>query len=381
MRRRFQTGHIFARGKRRKVWVGRYLEPILDNGKVKTVLRSRVLGPCAELSKSAARTILEDLLRPLNEGHHTPTETASFQEFYAKWESDLLPTYRESTRNFYRDTAKRWILPSFKGWRMAEIQPAAIQQFINLFAGKCSRSVLKHVRATLNCLFRTAVDWRYLKENPAANLKLPLGKAVVRAQVLKPAEIARLIEYLASPYREMVMFAAVTGVRETELCGLQWADLDGEQQVVHIRRRVYRRKVGETKTEQSVRTIPVSAEVLAALAQHRGQPGEFVFHGARGGYLRADEVLHRHILPVAQSLGLPPFTWRSFRRSAESAMHNGGVPLKAQQAMLGHTNVNTTMLYAETNEESKRAAAETLGNLIFPKFSQNATPVATDRPN
>jgi hypothetical protein len=62
MRRKFQTGHVFARGKRRKVWAGRHWQPTLENGKVKTVLRSRVIGPCSEMSKSAARTVLEGWL-------------------------------------------------------------------------------------------------------------------------------------------------------------------------------------------------------------------------------------------------------------------------------------------------------------------------------
>jgi len=78
LRRRCQTGHIFARGKRHKIWVGRYLEAVLDNGKIRTVLRSRIISPCAGISKSAARTTLQGWLRPLNEGLHTPIESASF---------------------------------------------------------------------------------------------------------------------------------------------------------------------------------------------------------------------------------------------------------------------------------------------------------------
>jgi hypothetical protein len=153
----------------------------------------------------------------LNEGLHTPIELSSFQEFYEKWESDLLPTYRDSTREFYRSTAKRWIQDYFKDWRIAEIQPSDIQQFINLFASKYRRLVLKHVRAALDCVFETAVTWRYAKENPAAGLKLPEGKPVHRAQVLKPEEIAKVIDPLTRPYWAMVVVASMTGMRESEL--------------------------------------------------------------------------------------------------------------------------------------------------------------------
>jgi hypothetical protein len=58
MRRRFQNGHVFARGKRRKVWVGRYLEPVMKDGKLSSVYRSRVLGTCKSMSKSEAYGIL-----------------------------------------------------------------------------------------------------------------------------------------------------------------------------------------------------------------------------------------------------------------------------------------------------------------------------------
>src|SRR5438105_2464757 len=121
MRRRYQTGHIFARGKRRRLWVARYSEPVLKEGKVTAVLRSRVIGPCADFTKSQAHSVLEGWLRPLNDGSFTPTQSSRFEAFYQKWENDLLPTYRESTRRFYQDTARRWVLPYFKDWPMVEI--------------------------------------------------------------------------------------------------------------------------------------------------------------------------------------------------------------------------------------------------------------------
>jgi integrase len=334
--------------------------------------RSRVIGRADQLSKDQAVRVLDSWLRPLNDGAQ-PIEMIDFAAFYKRWEADLLPTYRDSTRKFYHDTAKGYVYPRFEDTLLADIRPVDVQAFINGFGHTYSRSVLKHLRATLNCLFNTAVTWKYLKENPAKGLRLPPGKPVVRAQVLTPAQIGSLVKTLFSPYREMVLLAAVSGVRPSELWGLRWEDLDEQAQAIHVRRRLYRRHLGDTKTPQSVRTIPVAAMVLAELNKHRGQSDELVFHGPSGRPIRSDEVLHKHILPVAQKLGLPVFTWRSFRRSAESLMHERGVSLKAQSAMLGHTNVNTTMLYAETNEGAKRAAAEVLGNLFCPNLAQDAS--------
>ena len=376
LRRRFQTGHIFARGKRPRVWVGRYLEPILDNGKVRSVLRSKVIGPCAEISKSAARQTLQGWLRPMNEGLHTPVESASFQEFYGKWERDLLPTYRESTRHFYMSTAQRWILPYFKDYRTADITPSDVQQFVNLFGEKYSISVLKHVRATLNCLFQAAVDWRYLKESPARSLRLPQGLAVKRAKVLPPEDFSKVIDRLSEPYRTLTMLAITTGLRESELFALKDEDFDLGRGVMTVQRKIYRGKIGEVKTKMSGRQLPLCPEVVDAI-RGLSHEGSFLFLKPDGsGEYSLEHHTRDEFARVGKQLGIPHFSWRSFRRSVESAMHNNGVSLKAQQAVLGHSNINMTLLYAETNDAAKREAVEELGKLIFPKFSQVATAVA-----
>lgn len=361
------------------------MEPILDNGKIRRVYRHRVIGPCAEISKGNARATLQNWLRPLNEGRHTPIESVSFADYHAKWERDLLPTYRESTRQFYQSTAQRWVLPYFTTWLLTDIRPVDIQQFINLFAAKYSRSVLKHVRATLNCLFGTAVDWQYLHENPAVHLKLPEGRAVARASVLTPAQLARVIEQLGEPHRTMAKIAALTSIRESELFALRWDDFANG--VLTVRRKIYRGHVGEVKSAKAAREIPLHPVVQAAVGAlaltHRHGP--YLFLQTDGSGEAALEHRTRvAFTEVATQLGIPRFTWRSFRRSAESAMHRSGVSLKAQQAVMGHSNPNMTLVYAETDEQAKREAVTELGKLIFPtcpKLSIDAIPVATSAVN
>jgi len=173
----------------------------------------------------------------------------------------------------------------------------------------------------------------------------------------------------------MATLASLTGLRESELLALQWGDFDFERKTISVKRGVYHGKMREPKTEKSARELPLHLAVERAVC---GLPkrSEYVFASPQGGVYEPSSVVRRIFKPTAKDLGLPPVTWRSFRRSAESAMHNAGVPLKAQQEILGHTEVNTTLIYAETNETGKREAVEELGKLIFPKFSQDATPVA-----
>jgi len=256
MRRRFQHGTVSQRGKRRKVWVARFYEPVLAGGRLKKKRRSVILGLCSEMTRGQAKQSLLEHLRELNQGLHVPVQQMRFADCCAKWDEEILRNYRPSTQTFYRSTLNRWILPHFSPWQLGEIQPPDVQGFINQFRGY-STSVLKHLRATLSCVFQTAVTWKYIRHNPAAGLQLPHGRPVKRAAVLTPEQLRLVINNLQAPYKTMAIIMAGTAIRESELLALMWADFDWVDRLMHVRRSVYRGILDEqTKTEESKRVIP-----------------------------------------------------------------------------------------------------------------------------
>ena len=100
MRRRFQAGAVRKRGTRSPVWEGRYYEPVLVAGKLKKVRRAVVLGFCSETTKGEAKRKFQAILRPLNEGLHSPAQAMTFADFCARWKKEILENYRLSTRSF-----------------------------------------------------------------------------------------------------------------------------------------------------------------------------------------------------------------------------------------------------------------------------------------
>jgi hypothetical protein len=78
-RRCFQEGCVFKRGRRKKVWVGRWSECVADeSGSVRRVLKSEVLGPVSELSRGDAKERLRERLR--RDGNGRPADV-TFQVF------------------------------------------------------------------------------------------------------------------------------------------------------------------------------------------------------------------------------------------------------------------------------------------------------------
>lgn len=172
-------------------------------------------------------------------------------------------------------------------------------------------------------------------------------------------------------------------MRESEVLALKWEDFDTEAQIVRVRRSLYRGKLNAPKTERSERLIPYGdmiREALDRLARSKRKAPDFLFVTAYGNFFSAQEVTKRLFKPLAQSLKIPPFTWRSFRRSAETALHIGGAPLKVQQQILGHSNPNMTLLYADPDISERRKAVGELDALLLPTVAklqeqlQEATP-------
>lgn len=375
MRRRFQAGAVRKRGTRSPVWEGRYYEPVLVAGKLKKVRRAVVLGLCSETTKGEAKRKFQALIRPLNDGVHSPAQAMTFVDFCGRWKKEILENYRPSTRYFYEATLDRWIIPHFRDWPLGDIKTPDVQHFVNRYRDY-SQSVLKHLRATLSRIFATAVDWEYLPRNPVGGLKLPGGKPVERARILSSEEIRLLMEHLAEPYRTMTIIMAGTVIRESELLALKWADFDWLQRVIKVRRSLYRGNIDIPKSKKGSRDIPFGENVgraVLALRNSLHNRGEFLFLTERGKICNPRVVERLGFAPAIARLKLESFTWRSFRRSGATVLHVNKVPLKVQQDIMGHSNPDMSLLYTEAELAYRRSAINLLEEAVFGVHNQSLT--------
>jgi len=89
---------------------------------------------------------------------------------------------------------------------------------------------------------------------------LPLAGSKVKRTILTPQQVVAIAARLEEPYSTLVIFLAATGLRIGEAIGIKWSDFEGD--TVHIRRRIYERKEGTTKTKGSERSIPIPSVLL-----------------------------------------------------------------------------------------------------------------------
>ncbi len=105
-----------------------------------------------------------------------------------------------------------------------------------------------------------------------------------------------------------MVFAAATGMRPREWDALQWRDIDRAERVAYVRRSFSKGRIRCTKTEASVRAVPLQSRALDALDQlPSGHAGELLFAAPHGGYLDLHNFRNRDWKPAQQAVGIEPF--------------------------------------------------------------------------
>jgi len=144
---------------------------------------------------------------------------------------------------------------------------------------------------------------------------------------------------LEEPARTVVAVAAFTGLRESEIRGLQWADYNGEE--LFVRRAVWRKAVGVVKTPESKSRVPVIAPLRKLLDAHRRLNGkhEWIFAGPKGFALNLDNLAKREIRPA---LGARFKGWHAFRRGLVGILFDAGVDVEVAKTILRHSDSSVT---------------------------------------
>ncbi len=380
-RRRYQTGCLFVRGKRRKMWVARWREDVIKpNGSLGRVIRSEVLGPVSELSKREAHKLLESRLRPLNEGRHQPQSTISFAAFAAEqFEPGVLPTFKFSTQQSYSTLLRKHLLPHFDDRRLCDISGSEIQRFLlsKLQQGYAWETV-NRIGDLLSKVLGTAVKWGFLSENPAHGIALPERTLKRPPKPLTVDELRKLLAVLDESDRTIVLIAALAGLRIGEVIALRWGRIELDAGTLAVEQSCYRGRFGSPKTRLSRRQAALAPSVVQALLVHRSRciddsPESLVF-SRRGGKPISADTVRDHIQAGCVKAGVRRITLHELRHTHSTLLHAVGTPLKVLQTQLGHSSTQMTLgVYTHALPDAHKEAVAKLEAVLFPTVPISAT--------
>src|SRR5919112_1510594 len=141
------------------------------------------------------------------------------------------------------------------------------------------------------------------------------------------------------------VLAVTTGMRNGELLGLQWMDVDLEARTLQVHRTVFNGVVSPPKRAAGNRTIRLTGLAVAALKEHRlaavkQRISELVFPSRRGTPLSVHNVHNRSWKPLLKRAGLPVSTrMHDLRHTCATLLLGRGIPVKMVSEMLGHASV------------------------------------------
>ncbi len=372
-RQRFQHGCVLKRGKREKVWVGRYREDVLGpNMTVKRMRRTVILGPVAQVgSKREAQRVLERILQGVNSGQHCPRAVMTFAEFLDReWQPAILPTYRASTKKQYVFLLSRFILPRFGSWPLHQIHQQPVQALVTSLKDRVAPKTIRAIAAVLSAVLRTARDWGYLNSNPVRGVKLPPNRPQSEKRPLTVAEFHQLTRHLAEPARTIAFVAVVTGMRIGKILSLRWERIDFNGEVLHILESVYEGTFSSPKTKYSDRALPMGPTLKAILETWARQSRRFsglVFPSANGGPFTSNNLLTRFLRPARKAAGLGPISWHHLRHTHTTWLKDAGVSPRVAQLQLGHSDVQTTLgIYTHVLPHEQRQAALAVERILVP---------------
>ena len=327
-------------------------------------------------TKRQAESRLGELLSQIENGLNIKASNTTFGKFLNEWlERYVSKRVRGSTMDGYRQRAKH-IVDGLGDVSIVDLRPDhLIEYYDSKLLNLSASTITKHHHLIVDCL-SDAVKWNLVARNVGIAVEPPRApKKEMRA--LSVGETQRFLDYCTTePWRTIFHTFIWTGIRRSELLGLQWNDLDVDMALMTIRRSLVRLQNGtyvteEPKTSSGTRILDLAPSTCLMLKEHLanhelaidllGIPiseASLVF-GHPDGSPRTPSTVTQQFKRTARKAGLPEVRLHDLRHTHASLMLQQGTDIKTISTRLGHSSVAFTMdTYAHLLPGMQKAAME-----------------------
>lgn len=330
--------------------------------------------------KGDAKRLLAELLRLRDAGARPDAHRLTVGTYLTGWLRDVRPNLAPATYRKHESIIRRHLDRDLGLLRLSELSVGDVRRYLATAGDRVGPQSVRHHRATLRRALADALRDGLVSRNVAALAEPPKMPRKERP-ILTSAQARLLIaETRDDPMHALYVLALTTGMREAELLGLPWRNVDLDARTVKVERTLQRVDgewvPGDVKTAKSRRTIPLSEVAVSALRarkarqlEDRGKAGKMglglVFTTPIGAPIHGSNLLptwYAHL----ERLGLPRVTIHDARHTAATIMFERGVPLAVISDILGHSTIRVTAdLYRhrvpELSEDAARRMQEAVG--------------------
>ncbi len=330
----------------------------------------RTEGRADGLTKAQAERVLRRMReiespRSAPDGQRVTMEQAG-DEFCQRLE---LRGRRKSHRLTVASDLRNHIGPFFASKTLDRIRPEDIERYV---AAKRKTLAIKTIRNhvnTMHSVFELGLRKGWCQINPVKLADRPtVKKTETRIQFLVQAELEEL---LAAPYPDdafgrieptLYLTAAMTGLRQGELLGLRWRDVDFDARKVRVVSPFVRGEFGDPKSSGSGRSVPMAERVAVALRElhersYYARDRDLVFCHPETGKPLDRSKLVRRFKQALDRVEVHRITFHELRHTFGTRMAAAGTPMRTLQHWMGHADSKTTQIYAHYQPSDQEADA------------------------
>ena len=281
-------------------------------------------------------------------------------EYLDHWLPDIHGTVRQRTWERYESIVRVHIKPTLGRIKLKALTPTHVRGLYRekLEAG-LSRRTVQYVHTTLHKALKDAVADGLVPRNVTEGIKPPRPKKKEITPLNPEQARAFLATAQGDRFEALYVLAVHCGLREGELLGLRWDDLDLETGTLQVRRTLSETRKGpvfELPKNGKGRSIKLTKSASEALRGHlERQLGEIdssgdeyrdqglVFPSQKGTPMNASNLTGRNFKPILKRAGLPGIRLHDLRHTCATLMLCEGVHVKLVQELLGHATISITL--------------------------------------
>ena len=374
-------------GKEYPYWEGRYTCGF-DPGTGKQIQKS-VTG---KTQKEVAQKIKE-LTAALDAGTYIAPNKMTVGQWLDTWQNEYLANVKPSTVSSYEATIRNHLQPGLGAIRLDSLTTHDIQEFYNSLhspsenRNALSSKTIKNIHGILHHALEQAMLNNYIRSNPSNACVIP--KAVKKK--VKPMNEHQIADFLKAikghKYEHMFLVALFTGMRQGEVCGLQWECVDFDNGTILIDKQLQslRGNVRGDKEKYALvptkngkeRTITAAPFVMDLLwktkqAQDANRKdfgsdfleNDLVFTDEIGNRV-TPQALYRAFKLVVTELNMKDVRFHDLRHSYAVVSLKSGDDVKTVQENLGHATASFTLdTYGHVTEKMKKDSADRMQAFI-----------------
>lgn len=354
---------------------------VIDVGKNPKTGRRKQKWKSGFPTRKDAELALANALSELGKtGEYKEPSNERFSNFLLNWMDNRKPHISPSTWQTTVWLAHNYIIPSLGGVPLSKLTSEHLQTFNNQLLNKLSSQSVVHAHRLIKMALEQAYMWDLIPRNVARFVKPPRIVAE-KFSVWDDGQLRSFLE-IASNHRLYIAFllAAATGMRQGEVLGLRWKDVDFEKGNLAVSQALMRDysgfRISEPKTASSKRTIAIPPNVLLELKRHRRiqlkermEAVEYADSGLVVQSLVGTPVspfnLSRTWRKLLKRSGVTRIRFHDLRHTHATLLLKQGVHPKIVSERLGHSSVQITLdTYSHLLPNMQEAAALRFGELL-----------------